>query len=260
MTAAAFNTDTVVVEEGWGQGRATYGGLVAALLVAHARGMLADPGIPLRSMTCSFVAPVAPGPVRIDGTFLRGGASVSQIQATMIQDGAYAAVLLASFGTPRASRIQLDATQRTERPAYPDPAQVPSIPFVAGMMPDFFQHVELKLATGGFPFSGAQGPDFGGWMRFRDPVEHVQVEHLVGLVDAWPPAVSPMFATPTPMSSLAWTLELFATPSPHSGPDFWQYAVRTDGCAEGYAHTRALIWDDAGTLTGVSRQTVTVFG
>ncbi len=260
MTAAAFHEDDVTVEEGWGQGRATYGGLVAALLVAHARGMLPDPSTPLRSMTCSFVAPVAPGPVRIEGTFLRGGASVSQIQTTMMQDGAYAAVLLASFGAPRQSTVQLDATQRARRPAYPDPAQVASIPFVAGMMPDFFQHVELKVAAGGFPFSGAAEPDFGGWMRFRDPVDHVEVEHLVGLVDAWPPAVSPLFAKPTPMSSLAWTLELFETPRPHSGPDFWQYEVRTDGCAEGYGHTRALIWDNAGTLTGVSRQTVTVFG
>ena len=70
-------TGDVHVEEGWGQGRATFGGLVGGLLVS---AML--PHVPqaasLRSLTVNFVAPVAPGAAQADVEVLRSGKSATQ--------------------------------------------------------------------------------------------------------------------------------------------------------------------------------------
>ena len=43
------------------------------------------------------------------------------------------------------------------------------------------------------------------------------------------------------------------------GESWWQYQVRTDVSAEGYAHTEANIWDDTGRLVAISRQTIAIF-
>ncbi len=259
MTAIARRQPDITIEPGWGQGRATYGGLIGALMVARVRGVLADADLPLRTATVSFVAPVAPGDVAIEATILRAGGSATQAQALMRQSGNPVAALLASFGAVRPSAITVDRAETRARPSFPEPASLPGVPQLPGVTPDFMQHVEFRVARGHLPFTGAPEPDFGGWMRFRDPIAHVGVEHLVGLVDAWAPAVTPLFTTLAPVSTLSWTIELFAQPRPHSGEDYWQYDVRTDGSAEGYAHTEALVWDSDGVLIAISRQTVAVF-
>ena len=129
MTAAAMRGPEVHVENGWGQGRATYGGLIAALVLARIRGRLTDPGLPLRSASVSFVAPVAPGSVVIDAQILRGGSSVTQAQGTLRQGGHVAAVVLASFGTTRASSLVVDPSVGHRRPQIPAAESLPSIPF-----------------------------------------------------------------------------------------------------------------------------------
>ena len=60
IDAAAGNRMTV--PEGWGQGRATFGGLVGAILIRHMDAHLGADAPPLRSFTISFVAPMVPGP------------------------------------------------------------------------------------------------------------------------------------------------------------------------------------------------------
>lgn len=97
-------------------------------------------------------------------------------------------------------------------------------------------------------------------MRYREPVDHFGVAHLLGLIDGWPPAITPMFTRPTPVSTLSWTVDLLETPDPSAGSDFWQYSVHSDGSAHGYAHSHAHVWDPAGSLVAISRQTVAVFG
>ena len=84
---------------------------------------------------------------------------------------------------------------------------------------------------------------------------------LLGLVDAWPPAVLPHLKQPAPASSLTWTIE-FPEPlsSAKTSQDWWQYVAYIDYAADGYGHSHAHIWDDDGQLVAISRQTMTVFG
>lgn len=51
----------VVCTTGWGQGRAVFGGMAAALAMAHLLPVIPQ-NMPLRSVSVSFVAPLNAGP------------------------------------------------------------------------------------------------------------------------------------------------------------------------------------------------------
>lgn len=243
----------------WGQGRATYGGLVAAMLISHLIGQL-DPAQVLRSATVSFVAPALAGTATLSAEILRQGKSATQAEARLWQDGQVVAVLLASFALPRESSIQVAPIHAAPEFNAATPLDVSQMPYIAGMMPEFFQHLDIRWAKGKPPFSGAARPDFAGWMRYQDQsLPEFGLAHFFGLIDAWPPAVLPMFKNPAPASSLCWTLEFIQQPVGYSAADYWRYAVQCDAAADGYAHTEAHIWDAQGRLMAISRQTVSVF-
>lgn len=252
-------TGTAHVEPGWGQGRATYGGLVGGLMHSALRAQLtADPAPPLRSLTVSFVAPVAPGEASIDATILRAGSSATQGQVLMTQEGKPVAAALASFGSSRPSGIVVSPAA-VQMPQLPDPESIEPFPYIPGRSADFFQHIEMRLADGGLPFSAAQTSHMSGWMRFRQAPPTFDERHFVSIADAWPPAVIQMLPEPSPASSLTWTLEILddvaAAPDTH-----WAYGVHTDVARDGYAHTDARIWHPDGRLVAISRQTVSIFG
>ena len=246
----------VHVEPGWGQGRATYGGLVGGLMHSAVLAQLPAPA-PLRSLTVNFVAPVAPGAADARVQILRSGKSATQAMVTLEQEGAVVAAGLAAFGAARESTVSVEPS--VVMPTLPEPSTIEPWPYVAGMSPDFFQHIEMRLADGGMPFAGAQTSHMQGWMRFREAPPVFDERHFVSLADAWPPAVLQMLGTPAPGSSLTWTLEIVddvtAEPDTH-----WVYAVHTDHAADGYAHTDARIWHPDGRLVAISRQTVAIFG
>lgn len=252
-------TGTLHVEAGWGQGRATYGGLVGGLMHSALRAQLtAEPAPPLRSLTVNFVAPVAPGEATAEATILRAGSSATQGMVTLHQDERVVAAALAAFGAPRESAVQVPPSAVT-MPELPAPETIEPFPYIPGATPDFFQHVELRLADGAMPYSGAETSHMTGWMRFREAAAVFDERHFVSIADAWPPAVSQMLPAPAPGSSLTWTLEIVgdvtAAPDTH-----WAYAVHTDQAGDGYAHTDARIWRPDGTLVAISRQTVSIFG
>lgn len=184
----------------WGQGRATYGSLVAAMLISHLVGQLGTQLV-LRSATVSFVAPALAGAATLKAEVFRQGKSATQAEARLIQDGQVVAVLLASFGQPRESNIQIEPIHAAAEFKAATPQDVPQMPYIAGMMPEFFQHIDIRWAQGKPPFSGATRPDFAGWMRYQDQsLPEFGLAHLFGLIDAWPPAVLPMFKLPAPAS------------------------------------------------------------
>jgi len=266
MLAAAEAGRTLEIEHGWGQGRATFGGLVGGLLLARIHGELrAGPGggatrpQPLRSITVSFVAPAAPGvATSVEAEILRRGSNVTQCHAVMRQDGAVVASALASFGAHRESAIHVAAEPLPEGMPGPDAAE--PIPYLEGLVPEFFQHVELRPVDGNLPYVGADTSHMAGWMALVEQPGRYTEEHFVTLADAWPPAVIQMLTSPAPASSLTWTLEFLAELHDVPGDTRWAYRVETDAARDGYAHTCAKIWQPDGTLTAISRQTIAVFG
>jgi len=255
----AKTQDQLTIPAGWGQGRATFGGLIAGLLCGRLIASLGDAGRDrvLRSATVSFIGAVAQGEVELTTEIFRSGKSVTQAEARLMQNGEVLAVLLASFGSARESGINVPV--QATAPTFKPPTDAQAFPYIEGMMPEFLQQMELRWAYGQTPFTGAEQPDFGGWMRWQAEFAELSTAHLFALIDAWPPSVLPMFKTFAPISTLSWTVEFIAQPMNKSSKNWWQYQVVTDTSKAGYAHAEAHIWDDDGQLVAISRQTVTVF-
>lgn len=251
--------DTINIPAGWGQGRATFGGLVGALLIKKAQLLLVDQQKVLRSAYINFVGPVAAGEAELHAEILREGKSVTGIQVRLSQQQQVQAILVASFGGSRESILHVDS--QVAVPALIKPEQGQLVPYIPGMTPEFLQQFDSVWSVGGMPFSASEQPDFGGWMRFKSTqqVGAIQLPHLFALVDMWPPSVLPMFNRIAPASSLTWTLDLIHWPADLTGDDWWQYQVKTDYAANGYAYAQAHIWDAKGRLIAMSRQTVTAF-
>ncbi|MFC6632823.1 acyl-CoA thioesterase [Microbulbifer taiwanensis] len=244
------------VPEGWTQGRATFGGLVAAILHEKMAAQVA-PDASLRSLTISFVGPVAAGAIDTSATVLRAGRSVTQVEAHIRQEGSVALAGLASFGRGRHSNIGV-ATGRA--PEFATAEDCEALPYIPGVVPEFTQKFDYRIARGALPFTGSSGRHLGGWVRFRDGSgKPVTIAHLLALIDAWPPAILPMLKQPAPASSLTWTVE-FIEPLPALGADqWWQYLAEVEQAADGYGVVQARLWDAQGRLVAFTRQTVTVF-
>ena len=274
MLEAAAAGGSVEVDTGWTQGRAIYGGLTGALLLASVKGRLreraggdgappppeaAEPP-PLRSLTVSFVGPATPGRVELQPEVLRVGKNVTQCQATMRQDGEVVAVALESFGRHRESALTVAPSHPAPDLGAPD--AVEAFPYIEGMTPEFYRFLELRQIGGALPYGGADTSGLTGWCALREQPERFREEHLVAIADAWPPAPLQMLSGFAPASSLTWTLELVAevnagTVAPEGR---FAYEVATDAARDGYAHTHAMLWRPDGELVAISRQSITVFG
>jgi len=243
------------IPEGWGQGRATFGGLIAALALRAARRRLGEPR-PARGLLAVFPAPLGPGEVELHVRELRHGKAVSHLQAEVRRGDDIGCVLMASFGGARASALVVPGDAPPGAPP-PEgrpvlrPAQVPA--------PEFTQHVDYRSTFGGMPYAGLDTREIGGWCRLRDEPGPIAEEHLVALVDVWPsPAVTRMPA-PAPAASITWAMELLEVEPDVPGAAWWLYRAELEASAGGYAHSAARLWSPAGRLAALSRQSVAVF-
>ena len=269
MLEAAERGGTVEVEDGWTQGRAIFGGLTGALLVAAMKGRMRDlagstgqPVVvpPLRSVTVSFIGPASTGPVEVEAEVLRVGSNVTQCRADVRQGDQLVASALAAFGRQRESALAVPSVHPL--PEMADPTTIEPFPYIENLTPEFYRFVHLRQTGGQIPYSSAETADLSGWTALREAPEQFHEEHLVLLADAWPPAPIQMLDAFAPGSSLTWTLELIAQVGPENTPADTQlaYAATTDAARDGYAHTHAMLWRPDGELLAISRQTITVFG
>ncbi|WP_148861809.1 acyl-CoA thioesterase [Marinobacter fonticola] len=254
---AGAKESSLVIPGSWGQGRATFGGLVAALAYAKMQDAV-QADRPLRALQVAFVGPVTVGePMSFEVELLREGRAASQVEARIKQGGETRLVALGSFGGDRESQVQVTPYAA---PAVPPPEECRPLDYIQGVTPEFTQHIEMRWAFGNLPFAGKPDREMGGWMRFREPGSEMTDAHVIALVDAWPPAVLQHVKRPVPASSMSWSLEI-VHPRPQMAADEpLLYRAEIDQAGSGYGHTHATIWNRQGELLALSRQTVTVFG
>ncbi|MCU9950166.1 acyl-CoA thioesterase [Pseudomonas sp. PDM13] len=259
IQAVRSNPAAVVVPSAWAQGRASFGGLVAALAYEAMSAKVSD-GRPVRSLAITFVGPMeAEVPASVEAEVLREGKAVSQMFCRAVQNGQTVAVVQGSFGASRESAIDVAAEPA---PVIKPAEECQELPFLRGVTPEFTRFLAMRWGIGSMPFTNSPAREMGGWVRFRGDVEDepVEVAHLLALVDAWPPAVLPHLRSPVPGSSLTWTIE-FVQPLPAVGTLEWcLYRAEIEHARDGYGHISARLWTPSGELVALSRQTVTVFG
>ncbi len=248
----------------WGQGRASFGGLIAGMMIAAMRRNVPAERA-LLSMSCTFAGPVLlDAPFTINTCILRDGKNAMQLEARIVQDDGKGnlnpTIVLASFGAMRPSKAVLNALPA---PSVASPEALPALPFIPNVIPNFAQHVDMRWAFGALPYSGQGTHEMGGWWRWKDCVsEEIEPElfeaHRVALTDAWPPAILPLINKLAPASSMTWTMQ-FAQPAPAFDNAWHLYRATIAQAAHGYGLTHAEIWDAQGQLIAVSSQLVAVF-
>ncbi len=244
------------VSPDWAQGRAAFGGIVSGLAVA-AIDRLRDPERAVRSLMVEFLAPLSPGPVRIDGAVLRAGRSLSHVRVELSQGDRLAAIILAGCGSARPSAIAVPAARNTPRP---DPDTLPAFPFLEGITPRFSAGFDYRWTCTDLPFSGGDTPKLSGWVRPRDEAP-TTLAALTALIDAWPAPVLSLLSRPAPASTVSWMIDVVADIPPGGWPSgtWFHFEADTVAAADGYATITGRIHDADGTLLAVSRQLVVEF-
>jgi acyl-CoA thioesterase len=246
-----------VLDSSWAQGRTAFGGLVVALLV-EAMQSRAE-GRPLRSLSVSFIGPVPMGErLDVQVECLRVGSSVSHIVASLLHQEQVVTTVQGSFGRARSSALQVDA-----EPVHLqlEPERLQDLPYIAGVMPAFTQHLALRWGLGGLPFSGSQSHAIGGWMRLRHGAAEsaLRCSQLFVLLDAWPPVVLSQLSVPASASSLTWQVELLQPLSGVLQTDWLGYQAQLEQARDGYSYSTAKVFGRDGQVFALSRQCVTVF-
>lgn len=242
----------------WAQGRASFGGLVAALQFEAMR-VRVPADRPVRSLAITFVGPVEPEvPVSFEVEVLREGKAVSQVLGRALQKGQVVTLVQGSFGASRPSAVAVSANPAPDMKHWDDCQE---LPYVKGVTPEFMRHLAMRWSVGGLPFSGNKSREMGGWVRLRGDVkeEAVTESHLLALVDAWPPSLLPHLTQVAMGSTLTWTIEFVQPVFELSTLDWCKYLVETEHAADGYGHAAANLWSADGRLLAMSRQTVTIF-
>lgn len=259
LQAVRGNPQTVVIPALWAQGRASFGGLMAALVYEAMRARVPQ-GRPVRSLAITFVGPAEPDvPVSFQVEVLREGKAVSQVLGRAVQNGQVVTLVQGSFGAARTSAIEVMAAAA---PQIKPVEECQELPYVRNVTPEFTRFLAMRWGIGGMPFSNTPSREMGGWVRLREESEAQPVDeaHLLALVDAWPPAVLPHLRAPAPGSSLTWTIEFVQPVAALSTLDWCLYRAQIEHARDGYGHIAAALWTPAGELLAISRQTVTVFG
>lgn len=245
----------VRMPEGWGQGRAVFGGLVAAVMMRAVERRRRD-GERVRSILLNFIAPVQPGELDISITCLRQGKSVSFYKVEAGQDGNIAVIMQVTLGLARDEQLQMQAL-RPHNLTSPESAIV--LPYLPGVTPEFTRHFDYRWAEGPMPYTSSGEAHIGGWIRFRQSPVAVMPAYLLMLSDAWPPACLSLLSAPTAASSMSWSMDFPQQTTALPGAEWLRYQSRLDYAEEGFASVDDALYAPDGQLLMRSRQVVAVF-
>lgn len=253
---AADQEFTITAGEDWGQGRAIFGGLVAAA-GNEAMRQLVPRDRQLRSLQTTFVGPAPAGTWRIRPRILRVGKAVTLAHCEILDGEHVLATQVGVYGGPRPSAVSVNARAAAAAPrAVDDINEVRFRPELG--FPAFTQHFAMRWSQGAKPFTSEQSPT-KAFIRHRDPAPLTE-SHIVALVDCIPtPAIS-MFKTPAPASSLVWTLEFIEHEFDFAPDRWWRIDTDLDAARDGYVQQSGVLIDPDGRPFALTRQLSVVFG
>lgn len=244
---------TLLIRDGWRQGRGAYGGLTIAAAIRAIEQRVADPRRKVRTVTAEIPGPTLPGSSSFSVDILRSGNSVTVARAALAQGNDVTthavAVLAASREVPNTPAWRDLA--RPEAAAWDSLASLP----MDGPFPEFARHFEYRVASG-IPFTGGAAQTIG-WVRARDPGRARDAAYLAAIVDAYWPAVLVREQTFRPLATIGYTLELVDEPRDlGDAPLLYRGTVPVAG--DGYFLETRELWTDDGRLLAINHQTFAV--
>lgn len=236
------------VPDGWGQGRAFFGGLVASSTLALSRYATARP---LRTLQLNFLAPVRPGSLQAELAVLRDGRSTTVTEVRLRQREQLAATATLTFIQPRP---ESRAVKGEPAPDWGPPEDHVAMPYIEGLVPDFTRHLEYRITEGGFPYSGQETPLIGGYVRLRED-EDTSPELQLALLDAWPCPTITLLDGFAPSSSVTWSAHLLEPLL----PGWARFRYRSLHAKDGFSTSVGTMWRSDGRLAAYSEQSIAVF-
>ncbi|MGA8979933.1 MAG: thioesterase family protein [Pedococcus sp.] len=253
----------VALGDGWRIGGGVNGGI---LLATIGRALAVELGAadderpahphPL-AISAYFLTPGAPGPATVRTSVLRRGRSVSNGQASLLQDdGSGAEVervrVLATYGD--LATMDEAATTTATPPELPPPDQCLSTDQAPPQFlkaASLLERLDLRLdpATTGWAMGTPSGNGvIRGWLRMVDGREPDPLLLLLA-VDALPPV-----AFELGLPGWAPTLELTAHVRARPAPGWLRVNLTSRTMSGGYLEEDAEVWDSEGRLVALSRQ------
>lgn len=238
------------VPPGWEQGRGAFGGLVLGTL---ARAMIAsepDSGRTLRFLSGEIAGPVQPGETRIEVSVLRRGKNLTNLDARLLQNGDVLARASAGLSTARATA---GATIQPNPPAPPPRASLPAEGAVPSIVPSFAKHFAYQ-STGPAPFSGASDAIVEGYIRELRLPTRVDGPMMIGLLDAYWPAIFSIETRPRAAATVGFTAQIlgdYASLAPET-PLFHRASVVA--MRDGFFIEMRELWHE-GVLVAMNQQT-----
>ncbi len=243
---------SVVVPEGWHQGRTAYGGFSSSVALAAAKRVGGTDLPTLRSAQVSFVAPLS---ARITATarLLRVGKNAVWIAAEVGSESGIGLTATFVFMRPVASELALNHAPLPDRLIAVEDAR----PAISDLAPLFLRHnFEARFAL---PRAPEKRPELCWWVRLKQADALDPVASLLLTADALPPGVMPMLGARVPASSMGWQVNLLtATPETRGG--WWLLRSSGDYAGGGCSSQTMRIWNSAGepVLSGI--QSIAIFG
>ena len=247
---------SAVIGADWSQGRATFGGMVAALGNEAMRRLVPAERI-LRELDTTFVGPALAGEVQISAEVLRVGKAVTVAAARIISDGKIAATMIGIYGVARESSLSLSPIAAAGVPRAEELADPAAVSERAGAT--FLQHFGFRWAAGSRPFAGTSSRTSKTYVRHKDDAPLTE-SHVVALIDCIPSVVLQLMNTPAPSSSLTWTVQFLRHDYGFAPDAWWRIDTQVDSSDSGYACESCMLIDPAGKPAALARQMVAVFG
>jgi acyl-CoA thioesterase len=252
--AARPSTFTTEIPADWSQGRATFGGLLAAIAIRGLQSVV--PGRPLRSFIMDCLAPVGPGEITVEVALLQVSKSLTHARATLSQADHACAVLLGVFGDTHTASLSFSGAPA--QPSVLSPEQLAQLPYIEGAMPVFTQHFDYRWTSTHGLFSGAQTGEITGFVRALD-ADRVDVAVIAALIDSFPSPVLTQLRAPAPSSTATWMVSFTHARQALAPNEFCRYESQTNSASGGYASFDAKLWDIDGRLLAESRQLAVEF-
>jgi acyl-CoA thioesterase len=244
-----------VIGEDWSQGRATFGGMVAAL-GNEAMRRLVPKDRALRGLETTFVGPALAGEVSMDAEVVRVGKAVTVARAQLLSEGKIAATLTGIYGMARATALSILPTVAAGvRPAL----HLPEWPGAERGGPSFARHFGYRWAEGARPYAGSNLRTAKIYVRHQDPAPLTE-SHVVALLDSIPSVVLQLMSTPAPSSSLTWTVQFLRHDYSFAPEAWWRIDAEVNSAGSGYSCESCVLIDPGGAPAAVARQMVAVFG
>lgn len=242
----------VEVPEDWLQGRTLFGGLQGAIAFQAMRSLV--PGVPLRSLQGTFLAPVPGGMVRSRARVLRSGKSATHVESRIVDGDNTLALFVAVFGVSRASAVTL----RPKQPVVTQENPV-QLAYREGVMPAFTQHFKARWIKGGPPYTGSTQAESVIELGMHDTGRATEA-HLIAMADFIPPVALSFLKAPVAAASLTWMLEPLVEDVSAMPLEGWRIDAQMVAADSGYTNQSLVLWGPGGVPVALGRQSMVVFG